>query len=94
MSKNNKNMENTDNLKVALQEDIDGFIEILKIEMHKDNAHEITYGDKLAAIGGLNQAVKTMKRIDPDYQFDLLGYFPDYQKELELRELKRPFAFR
>lgn len=54
-------------LEKFLQSKIENFIGILKIEMTKENIDEITYGDKLAAIGGLNMAVATMKEIKDYY---------------------------
>lgn len=44
-------------LEKFLQSKIDGFVEVLKKEMTKENINEITFGDKLAAIGGLNMVV-------------------------------------
>ena len=62
-------------LEKFLQSNIENFIGILKFEMTKENVNEITYGDKLAAIGGLNMAIATMKEINPDYQFNIKDYY-------------------
>lgn len=63
-------------LKKFLQTKIDEYIDILKIEMTKENKNEITYGDKFTALGGLNMAVATMRQIDPTFEFNLSDYFP------------------
>ena len=63
-------------LKKFLQTKIDECIDILKIEMTKENTNEITYGDKFTALGGLNMAVATMRQIDPTFEFNLSDYFP------------------
>ena len=63
-------------LKKFLQAKIDECIDILKIEMTKENVNEITYGDKLTALGALNMAVATMRQIDPSFEFNLSDYFP------------------
>ena len=63
-------------LKKFLQTKIDECIDILKIEMIKENVNEITYGDKLTAFGTLNMAVATMIQIDPTFKFNLSDYFP------------------
>lgn len=63
-------------LKKFLQTKIDEYIDILKIEMTKENTDEITYGDKFTALGGLNMAVATMRQIDPTFEFNLSDYFP------------------
>ena len=62
-------------LKKFLQTKIDECIDILKIEMTKENTNEITYGDKFTALGGLNMAVATMRQIDPTFEFNLSDYF-------------------
>ena len=64
-------------LEAFIQSKIDGYIEVLQIVMTKENVNEITYGDKLCAIGGLNMAVAVMKEIKPDFKFDLCDYFPE-----------------
>lgn len=63
-------------LKKFLQTKIDECIDILKIEMTKENVNEIKYGDKLTALGALNMAVATMRQIDPTFEFNLSDYFP------------------
>ena len=63
-------------LKKFLQTKIDECIDILKIEMTKENVNEITYGDKLTAFGALNMAVATMRQIDQTFEFNLSDYFP------------------
>ena len=63
-------------LKKFLQTKIDECINIIKIEMTKENVNEITYGDKFTALGGLNMAVATMRQIDPTFEFNLSDYFP------------------
>ena len=63
-------------LKKFLQTKIDECINIIKIEMTKENVNEITYGDKLTALGALNMAVATMRQIDPSFEFNLSDYFP------------------
>ena len=74
---------NMETLKKFLQTKIDEYIDILKVQMTKENVNEITYGDKLAALGGLNMAVGTMKQIDPTYEFNLEDYFPEAIKKIE-----------
>jgi hypothetical protein len=68
-------------LEKFLQSKIENFIGILKIEMTRENIDEITYGEKLAAIGGLNMAVATMKEINPDYQFNIKDYYTPQEIE-------------
>ena len=63
-------------LKKFLQTKIDECIDILKIEMTKENVNEIKYGDKLTALGALNMAVATMRQIDQTFEFNLSDYFP------------------
>ena len=63
-------------LKKFLQTKIDECIDILKIEMTKENTHEISYRDKFTALGVLNMAVATMRQIDPSFEFNLSDYFP------------------
>lgn len=70
-------------LKKFLQTKIDEYIEVLKIQMTKENIHEITYGDKFTALGGLNMAVATMRHIDPTFAFNLGDYFPEAVKKIE-----------
>lgn len=63
-------------LKKFLQTKIDECIDILKIEMTKENTNEISYRDKFTALGVLNMAVATMRQIDPSFEFNLSDYFP------------------
>lgn len=67
-------------LEKFLQRKIDGFVEVLKKEMTKENVNEITFGDKLAALGGLNMAVATMKEVNPNFEFNIKDYYS--QKEI------------
>ena len=62
---------NMETLKKFLQDKINIYVEILKIQMTKENIHEITYGDKLVALGSLSMAVDTMKQIDQTFEFNL-----------------------
>lgn len=59
-----------------MQTKIDECIDILRIEMTKENTNEITYGNKFTALGGLNMTVATMRQIDPTFEFNLYDYFP------------------
>lgn len=79
-------------LKKFLQTKIDEYIDILKVVMTKENINEITYGDKLAAIGGLNMAVATMKQVDPTFSFNLGDYFPKAVKEIKRERFKRSWT--
>ena len=79
-------------LKKFLQDKIDIYIEILKIQMTKENIHEITYGDKLVALGSLSMAVDTMKQIDPSFEFNLGDYFPEAVKEIERERFKKSWT--
>lgn len=81
-------------LKKFLQTRIDGYIDILKIQMTKENVNEITYGDKLTALGGLNMAVATMKQIDPTFTFHLSDYFPEAVQKIENDNFKRSWTIR
>lgn len=83
---------NMETLKNFLQTKIDEYIDILKIQMTKENVNEITYGDKLTALGGLNMAVATMKQIDPTFEFNLEDYFTDIAKEIERDRFKRDWS--
>ena len=83
---------NMETLKKFLQTRIDEYIDILKIQMTKENVHEITYGDKLTALGGLNMAVATMRQIDPTFAFNLGVYFPEAVKEIERECFKRSWT--
>jgi hypothetical protein len=66
-----------------LQTRIDEYIEVLKVQMTKENIHEITYADKFTALGGLNMAVGTMRQIDPTFEFNFGDYFPEAVKKIE-----------
>ena len=79
-------------LKKFLQTRIDEYIEILKIKMTKENIHEITYADKLTALGGLNMAVATMRHIDPTFAFNFDDYFPEAVKKIEHDNFKRSWT--
>lgn len=79
-------------LKKFIQERIDSYIEVLKIQMTKENVNEITYGDKLTALGGLNMAVATMKQIDPTFTFHLSDYFPETLQKIENDNFKRSWT--
>ncbi len=76
-------------LKKFLQTRIDEYIEVLKVQMTKENIHEITYADKFTALGGLNMAVATMRQIDPTFAFNLGDYFPEAVKKIEEDNFKR-----
>lgn len=76
-------------LKKFLQTRIDEYIEVLKVQMTKENIHEITYADKFTALGGLNMAVGTMRQIDPTFEFNLGDYFPEAVKKIEEDNFKR-----
>jgi hypothetical protein len=86
-------VKNMETLKNFLQTKIDEYIDILKIQMTKENVNEITYGDKLTALGGLNMAVATMRQIDPTFAFNLGDYFPESVKEIERERFKRSWTF-
>lgn len=79
-------------LKKFLQDKINVYIEILKIQMTKENIHEITYGDKLVALGSLSMAVDTMKQIDQTFEFNLEDYFPEAVKEIERERFKKSWS--
>lgn len=74
---------NMETLKNFLQTRIDEYIEVLKVQMTKENIHEITYADKFTALGGLNMAVATMRQIDPTFAFNFSDYFPEAVKKIE-----------
>lgn len=59
-------------IKQFAEQKIKEYVDILNIQMTKENTNEITYGDKLAALGGLSMAVSIMKLIDPTFEFDLV----------------------
>lgn len=79
-------------LKKFLQTKIDECIDILKIEMTKENTNEISYGDKFTALGGLNMAVATMRQIDPTFEFNLSDYFPVAIKKNNKEHFSRSWA--
>ena len=59
-------------IKQFTEQKIKEFVDILNIQMTKENVNEITYGDKLAALGGLNMAISIMKLIDPTFRLERL----------------------
>ena len=83
---------NMETLKKFLQDNIDIYIEILKIQMTKENIHDITYGDKLVALGSLAMAVDTMKQIDPSFEFNLEDYFTDEVNKIKYEQFKRSWT--
>lgn len=83
---------NMETLKKFLQDKINVYIEILKIQMTKENIHEITYGDKLVALGSLSMAVDTMKQIDPSFEFNLEDYFTDEVNKIKYEQFKRSWT--
>ena len=85
-------VNNMETLKKFIQERIDSYIEVLKIQMTKENVNEITYGDKLTALGGLTMAVATMRHIDPTFEFNLGDYFPEAVQKIENDNFKRSWT--
>lgn len=83
---------NMEALKKFLQDKINTYIDILKIQMTKENVNEITYGDKLVSLGALALAVDTMKQIDPTFEFNLEDYFPDEVNKLKNEQFKRSWT--
>ena len=83
---------NMETLKKFLQDKINVYIEILKIQMTKENIHEITYGDKLVALGSLSMAVDTMKQIDQSFEFNLEDYFVDEVNKIKYEQFKRSWT--
>lgn len=83
---------NMETLKKFLQTRIDEYIEVLKVQMTKENIHEITYADKFTALGGLNMAVATMRQIDPTFEFNFGDYFPEAVKKIEEDNFKRSWS--
>lgn len=79
-------------LKKFLQTKIDECIDILKVEMTKENTNEITYSDKFTALGGLNMAVATMRQIDPKFEFNLSDYFPVAINKINKERFNRSWA--
>lgn len=80
---------NMETLKNFLQTKIDEYIDILKIQMTKENIDDITYGDKFFSLGALTLAVSTMKQIDPTFEFNLEDYFPDEVNKIKNERSKR-----
>lgn len=74
-------------IKQFTKQKIKEYVNILNIQMTKENVNEITYGDKLAALGGLNMAISIMKLIDPTFEFDLVEEMglTDAMKEKEMQ---------
>lgn len=74
-------------IKQFTEQKIKEYVDILNIRMTKENVNEITYGDKLAALGGLNMAISIMKLIDPAFEFDLVDEMglTDAMKEKEMQ---------
>ena len=60
--------------------------------MTKENVNEITYGDKLTALGGLNMAIAAMRQIDPTFAFNLDDYFPEAVQKIETDNFKRSWT--
>ena len=78
-------------IKQFTEQKIKEYVDILNIQMTKENLNEITYGDKLAALGGLNMAISIMKVIDPTFEFDLVEEMglTDAIKEREIQRAVR-----
>lgn len=74
-------------IKQFTEQKIKEYVDILNIQMTKENVNEITYGDKFAALGGLNMAISIMKLIDPTFEFDLVEEMglTDAMKEKEMQ---------
>jgi uroporphyrinogen-III decarboxylase len=85
-------VKNMETLKNFLQTKIDEYIDILKIQMTKENVNEITYGDKLVSLGALGMAVDTMKQIDPSFEFNIEDYFPDEVNKIKYEQFKRSWT--
>lgn len=83
---------NMETLKKFLQDKINTYIDILKIQMTKENVNEITYGDKLVSLGALALAVDTMKQIESTFEFNLEDYFPDEVNKLKYDQFKRSWT--
>lgn len=83
---------NMETLKKFLQDKINTYIDILKIQMTKENVNEITYGDKLVSLGALAMAVDTMKQIDPTFEFNIEDYFPDEVNKLKQEKFNRSWT--
>lgn len=74
-------------IKQFTEQKIKEYVDVLNIQMTKENTNEITYGDKFAALGGLNMAISIMKLIDPTFEFDLVEEMglTDAMKEKEMQ---------
>ena len=74
-------------IKQFTEQKIKEYVDILNIQMTKENTNEITYGDKLVALGGLNMAISIMKLIEPTFEFDLVEEMglTDAMKEKEMQ---------
>ena len=83
---------NMETLKKFLQDKINTYIDILKIQMTKENVNEITYGDKLVSLGALALAVDTMKQIDPTFEFNIEDYFPDEVNKLKQEKFNKSWT--
>lgn len=83
---------NMETLKKFLQDKINTYIDILKIQMTKENINDITYGDKLVSLGALALPVDIMKQIDPTFEFNLEDYFPDEVNKLKYDQFKRSWT--
>ena len=83
---------NMETLKKFLQDKIKTNLDILKIQMTKENVNEITYGDKLVSLGALAMAVDTMKQIDPSFEFNIEDYFPDEVNKIKYEQFKRSWT--
>ena len=83
---------NMETLKKFLQDKINTYIDILKIQMTKENVNEITYGDKLVSLGALALAVDTMKQIDPTFEFNIEDYFPDDVNKLKQEKFNKSWT--
>ena len=75
-------------IKQFTEQKIKEYVDILNIQMTKENINEITYGDKLVALGGLNMAISIMKLIDSTFEFDLVEEMglTDAMKEKEMQK--------
>ena len=78
-------------IKQFTEQKIKEYVDILNIQMTRENLNEITYGDKLAALGGLNMAISIMKLIDPTFEFDLVEEMglTEAMKEKEMQRAVR-----
>jgi hypothetical protein len=76
-------------IKQFTEQKIKEYVDILNIQMTKENTNEITYGDKFVALGGLNMAISIMKLINPTFEFDLIEEMglTDAIKEKEMQRV-------